>query len=152
MDKVIFRKAQQSDMEWLYRTFKSTMQSFIKQTWGWNEFFQHHSFHDNLPPSSFTIITVNGEDLGAYSLLRKKDHLWLEMVLVRKQQQGQGLGRKLLQHAQAIATEKQSHLRLNVLKVNPARGFYEHCGFQVLEEDQWSFKMQWAPPCRSLPL
>ncbi len=139
------RKAARSDMDWLYATFKQTMQSYIERTWGWNELFQQHGFLDNLPPGSFVILRDAGEDVGACSILQKPDHLWLEMVLVVPQRQRQGLGAELVRHAQAVAGAQGKPLRLSVLKINPAQQFYLKQGFVCYAEDAWSLKLQWLP-------
>ncbi len=106
MSDVHFRRAQKTDMDWLYRTFKLTMQDYIAATWGWDELFQHHSFHDNLPPSSFTIASIEDFDIAAYGLLEKKDHFWLEMVLVLPEKQNAGVGSLLLKHVEQRASER----------------------------------------------
>ena len=136
------RKGEPKDMGWLYQTFKVTMQRFIQETWGWDELLQEHSFHDNLPAKSFTIATLDG-DVGALNLREKTDHLWLEMLLVLPEYQGRGIGRQMLEHAQREARKAQKPLRLSVLKLNPAHGFYRHMGFEQSALDQWSYKMQW---------
>jgi GNAT superfamily N-acetyltransferase len=142
MNSIRFRKATRADMDWLYQTFKLTMQDYIQQTWGWDELLQQHAFHDNLPASSFTIASHKGVDIGAYSVQEKSDHLWLEMVLVLPDLQNQGLGSTLLRRAQENAAAKHKPLRLSVLKVNPAQRFYKRLGFQETGEDTWSFKME----------
>ncbi|MES3006984.1 MAG: GNAT family N-acetyltransferase [Pseudomonadota bacterium] len=146
MNTLRFRKAARSDMDWLYQTFKLTMQHYIQQTWGWDELLQQHSFHDHLPAATFSIASRNGFDVGAYSVLEKNDHLWLEMVLVLPELQNQGMGSILLRRAQEGAGAKGKPLRLSVLKVNPAQQFYKRLGFQVTGEDAWSFKMEWSNP------
>lgn len=151
MRELRFRRAGKSDMDWLYQTFKLTMQDYIATTWGWDELIQHHSFHDNLPASSFTIASLEDFDIGAYSLLEKKDHLWLEMVLVLPEKQNVGVGSLLLKHVQQRASEREQSVRLSVLKVNPALRFYERLGFTVTTEDQWSYKLEWQPGTRVEP-
>lgn len=136
------RQGEPADMDWLYQTFKRTMQSFIKETWGWDELLQEHSFYENLPAKSFSIATLDG-DVGALNLREKEDHLWLEMVLVLPDYQRQGIGRFMLEYAQRQARKAKKPLRLSVLKLNPARGFYRHMGFEQSDFDQWSYKMQW---------
>ncbi len=145
MKKARLRKAARSDMDWLYATFKQTMQAYIESTWGWNELFQQHGFLDNLPPGSFVILHDAGEDVGACSILEKPDHLWLEMVLVVPQRQRQGLGAELVRHAQALAAAQGKPLRLSVLKINPAQQFYLKQGFTCYAEDTWSLKLEWLP-------
>ena len=145
-DGISMRKGEPADMDWLYKTFKRTMQSFINQTWGWDELLQEHSFYENLPAKSFAIATIDEHDFGALNLREKTDHLWLEMVLVLPDYQGQGFGRLMLEYAQRQSHKAQKPLRLSVLKLNPAHGFYRHMGFEQSAFDQWSYKMQWQHP------
>lgn len=141
-DAIPMRQGQSADMDWLYQTFKGTMQDFIAQTWGWDELLQEHSFFD-LPAKSFAIATLAGGDVGALNLREKADHLWLEMVLVLPEYQGRGIGRLMLEYAQGQARKAQKPLRLSVLKLNPAHDFYRHMGFEQSAFDKYSFKMQW---------
>lgn len=143
---ISMRQGQPTDMEWLYQTFKKTMQGFISETWGWDELLQEHSFYENLPAKSFAIATLEQRDVGALNLREKADHLWLEMVLVLPDYQGQGIGRLMLEYAQKQARKAQKPLRLSVLKLNPAYDFYHHMGFEQSAIDQWSYKMQWQCP------
>lgn len=146
LDAIAMRQGELADMDWLYQTFKRTMQGFIAQTWGWDELLQEHSFYENLPAKSFTIATLPGGDVGALNVREKADHLWLEMVLVLPDYQGRGIGRHMLEHAQRQASKAQKPLRLSVLKLNPAHDFYAHMGFEQSSFDQYSYKMQWRCP------
>lgn len=139
------RTATKDDIEWLYDTFKSTMRDYIEQTWGWDEVMQRHSFEQNLPPASFLIASIGNEDIGAYSVFEKRDHLWLEIALIVADKQRAGFGRLLLLEIQQRASAIQKPIRLNVLKINPALQFYERIGFVIEGQDQWSFKMFWHP-------
>jgi N-acetylglutamate synthase-like GNAT family acetyltransferase len=139
------RTATKDDSEWLYDTFTSTMRDYIEKTWGWDELMQRHSFEQNLPPASFLIASINNEDIGAYSVLEKHDHLWLEIALIAVNKQGAGFGRRLLHEIQQRASAIQKPIRLSVLKINPACHFYERIGFAIDDQDKWSFKMSWHP-------
>jgi GNAT superfamily N-acetyltransferase len=144
MNSITFRKASKADMEWVYETFRTTMKSYIEDTWGWDELFQQYGFAENLPPSSFSIAALNSVTVGAYSLTEKTDHLWLEMLLILPDYQNQGVGSRILQTIQTQASLNQKPLRLSVLKVNPAREFYRRLGFEISGEDTWSYKLSWT--------
>ena len=143
------RSASSDNIEWLYETFKTTMREFIEQTWGWDELMQRHSFEQNLPPASFLIASIGKQDIGACSVLEKRDHLRLEIVLIVAPQQRMGYGSLLLQEIQQRAVAIQKPIRLSVLKINPARKFYERLGFVVDGEDEWSHKMLWQPKLKA---
>ncbi|MDX1491525.1 MAG: GNAT family N-acetyltransferase [Pseudohongiellaceae bacterium] len=138
------RSATSEDIDWLYDTFKTTMGEYIEKTWGWDELLQRHSFEQNLPPASFLIASINDEDLGACSLIEKRDSLHLEIALIIEEKQGQGIGRQLLLEIQQRARAIHKPILLSVLKINPAVRFYKRLGFEVYDQDQWSFKMRWS--------
>ena len=144
MNSITFRQASKADMEWAYETFRTTMKSYIEDTWGWDELFQQYGFAENLRPASFTIAALNSVTVGTYSLTEKADHLWLEMLLILPDYQNQGLGTRIVQTIQTEASLKQKSLRLSVLKVNPAREFYRRLGFEISSEDTWSYKLSWS--------
>ncbi|MDT8428389.1 MAG: GNAT family N-acetyltransferase [Pseudomonadales bacterium] len=146
MNELTFRKATVQDMDWLYALFRSTMKHHIEQTWGWDELFQKHGFAENLPASSFTIALLDQEAIGAYSLMEKTDHLWLDMLLLPEQFQGRGLGSRLLETIQKKALARKKPLRLSVLKINSAHEFYLKRGFVCCGEDDWSLKLEWRLP------
>ena len=149
MDALIFRKATERDMAWIYGMFRVTMKDYIEQTWGWDELFQKHGFTENLPAASFSITALNDVDVGVYNLVPKRDHLWLEMLLVLPEYQNRGLGARILHSIQAGASLKKKPLRLSVLKVNPACDFYRRFGFEIRSEDAFSYKLEWSPPADS---
>lgn len=55
--------------------------------------------------------------------------------------QGLGIGSSLVSSLQCEAAERRVPLRLKVLKVNPAKRFYERMGFSVKEETEYFFCM-----------
>lgn len=136
-----YRRAETWEMDWAYHIFKSVMQSYIKKTWGWNELFQRHSFQENLPASSFTIISVDGVDIGGYCLKKKPDHLYLEMLLIDSVWQRQGYGTKVMQQLVLQARSAKLPIKLSVLKNNPASAFYQTLGFVIENEDCYRFQL-----------
>lgn len=146
MAKLSYRKAQTWEMDWAYHIFKTGMQSYITQTWGWNELFQEHSFFENIPASSFTIASLDSEDygrvdIGGYCLKDKGEHLYLEMLLIDEAWQRQGLGSEIMTVLLDQALEQQLPIRLSVLKVNPAASFYQSLGFTIENEDDIRYRM-----------
>ena len=70
--------------------------------------------------------------------------LWVRMLFVLAEYQRRGVGRLLLNQAQRQADETGLPVRLRVMKVNPARTFYEQNGFQVYKEADEFFYMERA--------
>ena len=144
INRILFRKAEAEEMDWAYQLFKSGLQQYIEETWGWNELFQRHSFQVNLPASSFMIVSLDNEDIGGYCLKNKTDHLYLEMLLLTQHKQRQGLGTQIMQHVMSQAGKQGLPIQLSVLKNNPAHQFYRRLGFNVYAEDSFRYKMSSA--------
>jgi len=146
-----FRKARPREMDWVYQIFKTGMQAYITRTWGWNELFQEHSFFANLPASSFVIASIDTTtgstvesgtvDIGGYCLKTKKDHLYLEMLLIDPAWQRQGYGAAIMDEIMAEAHSRSMAVRLSVLKINPAYRFYQNLGFVIEAEDDIRYRM-----------
>lgn len=145
MNTLSYRKANAADMEWAYQLFKKGLQTYIEQTWGWNELFQHHSFMENIPPTHFTIVSTEGRDIGGYFLKPYESHLYLDMLLIKPQHQNHGHGTQIIRHLQQSANEQQLPIKLNVLKVNPAFRFYHRLGFSVESEDEFRYRLCYRP-------
>lgn len=142
--QLCFRRAATADMDWAYQLFKSCLQDYISATWGWDELFQRHSFADNIPASEFMIVSLDGQDVGGYSLKRKNDQLILEMLLITPACQNRGLGQQVMGHILDQSRKAQLPLRLSVLRTNPAYAFYHRLGFVTENEDQYRYRMVYA--------
>jgi ribosomal protein S18 acetylase RimI-like enzyme len=142
---MIYRKADPTEMDWVYRLFKSCLQEYISATWGWDELFQRHSFDENITAADFVIARWKNEDIGGYSLQKKDGYLYLEMLLVEPCWQRQGLGRVIMQHLIEQSAQQRLPLRLSVLKTNPAADFYTRLGLHTESEDQYRYRMIWLP-------
>jgi ribosomal protein S18 acetylase RimI-like enzyme len=73
----------------------------------------------------------NGELLALIEMVPAADHLWIQNIAVSVSQQGNGLGRALLAHAEKIAqTMGLEEIRLNTNAAFAANlAFYRHMGF-----------------------
>jgi len=83
-----------------------------------------------------TFVAVDrGQLAGFVVLLRKPDHLLIENVAVDPESQGQGIGRVLLNHAEALALEygtRTVKLYTNAAMVENL-ALYAHIGYRVIE-------------------
>jgi len=140
-----YRRADKKDMPWAYALFKDNLQVYIRQTWGWDEVFQRHSFEENLPASAWQIACHDQTEVGAYCLKQHHDHLHLAMLLVVTDRQRQGIGSQIINHLKQQAIERGMPLRLNVLRSNPAHRFYRTAGFVLEDQDADRFCFCWSP-------
>ena len=71
-------------------------------------------------------------------------HMHLDQLFLLPEYQGRGIGSKLVEDVLRVARIKNLPVKLWVLQVNPARRFYEHMGFQVVEQTAASLYLQSA--------
>ncbi|MEZ4988165.1 MAG: GNAT family N-acetyltransferase [Saprospiraceae bacterium] len=83
----------------------------------------------------FYMAEWEGQSVGFISLepsFGAHQRLRIHKLYVLPDQQGKGIGRVLLEHATTLAKQHgNAALELNVNRYNPARFFYESCGFTI---------------------
>lgn len=144
-DAALLRRGERSDESWLFNLFKSTLQDYIDAAWGWEELLQKEGFVTSLPARGFQILQQGAENIACIHLTDRADHLLLDMIMVEPVQQRQGHGSHLIDWAKRKASETERRIKLSVLKSNPAVLFHQRHGFETVEEDQHSLKMEWTP-------
>ena len=138
------RQGKTEDKRWLYELYRTTMRSYIEETWGWDEQFQAKEFQINLLPEKFKIVIHDGNDIGAYLVKEKEDCMWIEMLIIQPLMQSKGIGTKIIEMLKSEAKNKQKEIKLSVIKLNPALEFYLSLGFKVYEEDSSFYKLEWT--------
>jgi GNAT superfamily N-acetyltransferase len=116
------RPATAVDREWLWQTKSRCMRAYIGQTWGtWDEDAQRTSFNDRFELSEINLIVSGGRDVGFIAALNEPTVIQLFNIMIAPEYQHQGIGTAVLLHLQAVARAPGVPIRLQVLKVNPAR-------------------------------
>lgn len=140
------RQATEDDYDFLYALHVATIREAVEATWGrWDEGFQRRWFEDHWDPGPRRIIVVQGQDVGILQVEWYEDELFLALIEVAPDWQGQGLGSAVIRDVQAQAQDAGLPLRLQVLKGNPkARRLYERLGFVVVEEKEERVVMRWG--------
>lgn len=95
----------------------------------------------SLDPNA-SVIVVGAVDAGILLVESSPSEMHLHILYLLPTFQGLGIGSTLVSSLQREAAERQVPLRLKVLKVNPAKRFYERLGFNVQEETEHFFCMQ----------
>jgi diamine N-acetyltransferase len=86
-------------------------------------------------PAGFASFSVKAPAEGVYKLNK---------IYLRPEQQQKGLGRVLLQAVEAQVCQRRGRcLDLNVNRHNPARSFYERCGYSVIYEEDIPIGPYW---------
>ena len=135
------RPATDQDYALLWSIQSTAMRPHVEATWGWDDAQQLKFFNDRFDPRRFQIIRVDGADAGHLAVEVHGDHLWLSGIALLAAFQRRGIGEEVVRHVIEEADERRLPVRLQVLKVNPARRLYERLGFNVSGESETHFQM-----------
>lgn len=140
------RPATTADCDWLWSVKRAGMKGYVEQTWGqWNEAEQRARFTANFAAQELQIIVMAGRDAGYTAIKRSPEEIQLFNIMIAPEFQNRGLGTEVLHALLAEARQKKLPLRLQVLKVNPARRLYERIGFALVGETPTHYQMRWTP-------
>lgn len=142
----ILHAAVAQDREWLWRTKCDCLRPYVEQTFGgWNEAEQRARFVTNFDTAEVRLIAAAGRDVGYVSARPSPEELRLFNIMIAPEFQNRGLGTAVLRQLQTEAKALGVPLRLQVLKVNPARRLYARLGFTTVEETATHVRMLWRP-------
>lgn len=136
--EISLRKIKLEDFEFLWRLHNAALKDYVTQTWGWNEDWQQADFAAKFNPNDGEIITVDNVDAGFWWTSEKENEVVLISIRLLPEFQNRGIGSKLIG---SLLEKTTKPVRLQVLKVNPARKFYERLNFAVVGETQTHFLM-----------
>ncbi len=83
--------------------------------------------------------------VGFYSLMTKKDHLWLAHFYIHPDNQNNGLGAHVLDRIKLHAEAADLPLRLGALKGSAANQFYIRQGFSLTHSMEYDHYYEWSP-------
>lgn len=146
------RGATEADRDWLYALLCASMRDYVVQTWGdWGEAFQRDRFARHFAPAHLQIIGVDGVDVGMLEVRRESGRIWLAEIQLLPEHQSRGVGSAVLADLLVDAADAAQPLELQVLKVNPARAFYERLGLRVVDETDTHHVMSTRPTAEHPP-
>jgi ribosomal protein S18 acetylase RimI-like enzyme len=87
------------------------------------------------------IIVINGERAGLLKVVKEGEEWELSQIQLLGKYQRKGIGEEIIRNIIHEANQKGAHIKLSVLKANPARRLYERLGFVVIRENEHSFDM-----------
>ncbi len=136
------RDATSEDRDFLYRLRRATLKEYVDRIWGWDEAVQRRMFDERFDPARYQIVTVDGRDVGAVSVERRPDGVFLADLHILPAHQGRGLGAAVIGDILMQARGPGLPVTLQVLKGNPARRLYERLGFVVTGETPTHYQMR----------
>jgi GNAT superfamily N-acetyltransferase len=139
------RSSTANDAPFIYGVIETTMRRHVEVTWGaWlPERVRNKSEADAIDPLT-RIVQVGGQDCGVFYVQTRATELWVQMLFVLPEFQRRGVGRSLLAQVQEAAREARLPVRLRVMRVNPARYYYDHLGFVSFKEEDDFLYFEWA--------
>jgi ribosomal protein S18 acetylase RimI-like enzyme len=138
--KIQLIPAVDEDVEYLINLYYETMAKHIKNA----DLIQSNNYIKEriiYRLDCAQIIIINGEKGGLLKVIKNDADWELYQVQVAAKFQGKGIGSKILMEVLRSAKQMGAHVRLNVLKNNPAKRLYERLGFRVDREDLYFYGM-----------
>lgn len=152
-DQIFIRQAQESDSEFAYLTLERTMREYALATWGnWLESEAREQTASDAKSGRSQIVQLGSQPVGLLRVDRFTTHLQLDQLFIMPEHQRQGIGGHVLRLVLSEAGAAGLPVRLRVLRVNPARHFYERHGFTVTSGTPQRFFMECAPPLPDTPV
>jgi ribosomal protein S18 acetylase RimI-like enzyme len=141
---VSLRVSRSTDAGLFYDVTEQTMRAHVLAAGGnWDEERRRdETTAESLDPNA-SVIVVGAVDAGILVVESLQQEVRLRTLYLLPGFQGLGVGGTLVSALQREATERCVPLRLQVLKVNPAKRFYESRGFSVEEETEFFFHMRY---------
>lgn len=137
------RPAAMRDYAFIYGLRRDTLDEYLDEIAMSSE--ERGPFYARFDVMRHRIVLVGDTPAGAVSVLDREEGLHLANLHLLPAYQGRGLGTALVQEIQAQARSANRRLTTKVLKVNPARAFYERLGFRILGEQGPRYRMVWEP-------
>lgn len=96
------------------------------------------------------IILLNDEPVGLLKINKTGDKTEVLQLQIDPAQQGKGLGKTILNDILKESSAEGKTVSLSVLKTNKAQNLYSGLGFKIVDEDEYSFFMEWQGDFGSL--
>jgi ribosomal protein S18 acetylase RimI-like enzyme len=143
--KIALRAACSQDSVFARDLYFETMRGFIDCLFGWDQAREERNFAGFFKVDEVRIITADDQDVGWIQEQVENRTINLGSFYVMPAMQGRGIGTKVLDILLARAAYQSKAMTLSVVKINPARHFYEKRGFRITHEDQHKFYMRADP-------
>jgi putative hydrolase of the HAD superfamily len=138
----VLRHATEADLPLMYRTHCLGLGPYITQIRGWDEAREHEYFLRRFSATECQTILVEGELAGWFRTEDNADHFCLDYIVLAPEHQRKGIGGQIVMDLLRRARERGVPLKLNVLRVNPAKTLYERLGFREVGGDEHRFFME----------
>jgi GNAT superfamily N-acetyltransferase len=135
------RPALDHDFEYCRRLYFSEMRWIIEEL-HLDRTAQETGLRQQWNSTQVRIVVLDGTDVGWVQTIREQDELFVGQMFVDGRFQRKGIGTEVMKRLISEATAFNLAVRLNVVRINPARRLYERLGFRVTHEDDRKFYMK----------
>lgn len=139
--QIELRPALDHDFEYCRRLYFEEM-SWIIEELHLDRTAQKTNLRQQWNSTQVRIIVLDGTDVGWVQTIREEDGLFLGQLFVDNKFQRRGVGTEVMKRLISEAAAFNLAVRLNVVRINPARRLYERLGFRVTHEDDRKFYMK----------
>ncbi|MCA1622443.1 MAG: GNAT family N-acetyltransferase [Acidobacteria bacterium] len=137
-----FRKIEREDFEFLWRLHNAALKDYVMRVWGWDEERQRQLFRESFETKRAKIIVFEGKDAGFLDAAERETETVLISIRLLPEFQNKGIGTKIIQEILEKSHAKNKLVRLQVLKINPAKKLYNRLGFKIFGETETHFLMR----------
>ncbi|REH00880.1 GNAT family N-acetyltransferase [Flavobacterium aquicola] len=136
-----FRKASKEDIEFLLWLRKETMvQYLINSRMEVNE--ESHLSRINYHFEHAKIILLNNQKIGLLKTAEQDGEIEILQIQIAPNHQNKGIGSQIIKSILKESFAKKIPVRLSVLKANKAQTLYKNLGFEIYDENEFSYFMK----------
>ena len=140
MEKLEYRKALETDIEYLLWLRKITMDEHLINS-GVTLSDDDQLLRINYLFEQAKIITLKEKNIGLLKLDEQENKVEIVQIQIDPKFQGKGFGQQIIKTVIKDSLAKDKEIFLSVLKENPAKELYSRIGFKIIGEDDTSFMM-----------
>ncbi|MEU0531845.1 GNAT family N-acetyltransferase [Amycolatopsis tolypomycina] len=127
--RIGLRRLRPGDSEFCFRLHRRALGEYVDAVWGWDDPAQRAYHERNFDAAHTQVITVDGHDAGALTVLNGDTEVVLGLIEIDPVYQGRGIGGHVVRALVAEAVSRGQDVVLEVLAVNVrAKAFYERLG------------------------
>ena len=141
---VALRPALQQDFDYCRHLYFAEMKWIIEEL-HLDQAAQENGFQQQWNPTQVRIIALDGADIGWLQTITQDHELFVAQMFLDHPFQRRGIGTEVMKRLITEAARFNQTVRLNVVKINPARRLYERLGFRITHEDDRKFYMTLNP-------
>jgi len=139
--KLTYRKATQTDIDYLLRLRKQTMNEHLINS-GMDVSEENHLKRIMYQFDNAKIIYLNAKKIGLLKVSESQNKIEIIQFQIDPKYQQKGIGQIIIKSIIKKSSKKKLPVILSVLKVNKAKRLYERIGFNIIEENENSFIMK----------